>query len=47
MHVYIPDSSRMLIVKMFNINREWDKTNTVSELLHFLWCKKKYIWNAQ
>lgn len=30
-------ASENIIVKMFSINREWDKTNTVSELLHFLW----------
>lgn len=29
-----------MIVKMFSINWEWEKTNTASELLHFLWLKK-------
>lgn len=40
-------ASENIIVKMFSINREWDKINTVSELLHFLWSKKKkYIYLA-
>lgn len=34
-----------MIVKMFSINWEWEKTNTASELLHFLWLKKKMLKN--
>lgn len=34
-----------IIVKVFGINWEWEKANTASELLHFLWLKKKRLKN--
>lgn len=42
--------SENIIVKVFSINWEWDKTNTVSELLHFLWSNiyiYVYMWPVQ
>lgn len=42
-----PTAVKNIIVKMFNINREWEKTNTASELLHFLCLKYIYMWHAQ